>query len=619
MKQRLTEDLRVLALCLACLAGPGGGLVGLIGSPAAQETSPPSPSGSEFAPHLLSDDVRLGLEIALMFSEAIGIHDDPDALARLSRIGYRIASITGDANNPYSFQILDLPEPNAMALPGGFIFVTRGILDIGLTDDELGHLMGHEVSHIRQRHFARAARLNTLMSVLQTALTVGLIMGMNESSSRSYDRVSVSEDPGLRNQWAVGMTGPQAVMQASSLFGSVVRALFDRGYGRKLEFEADEIGSQLAVAAGFAPDGGVRLMEKLHERSFEGHRFSYWRTHPFFDDRVARARARAAHLRVPTELPTATPYRQDLALFFARAASEVRHEGAALYLYACALRAEPAGLASLSVAHETARFKWRREQQRHPLFRRTYPVIEAYDFLLDHAALNNPDWTEQTMAQSERDEIEAARLELLEEYISALATPDVSTGLLERFLENYPHHGRAGEITHLLAEHYLLSKQPSKTIDTLGDFLEEGAAASWADTSCSLLLRASGEVLELEPCYRLATLSPPGVSESKLEPIREAGRARFEILVKGDVALDEGGRFLQKYAETPWSDQLRSQVWQQARELFENGRVSEGLRRYQDALDAYFMILALAPDAPAAEEAESAIARLNLREELQNE
>lgn len=618
MKQTQKKTLRIIAICLAGLAGPGGGLTGLRASPAAQETSPPSPAGGEFAPHLLSDDVRLGLEVALMFSETIGIHDDPDALARLSRIGYQIASITGDAKNPYSFQILDLPEPNAMALPGGFIFVTRGILDIGLTDDELGHLMGHEISHIRQRHFARAARLNTLMSVLQTALTVGLIMGVSESS-RSYDRVSVSEDPGLRNQWGVGMTGPQAVMQASSLFGSVVRALFDRGYGRKLEFEADEIGSQLAVAAGFAPEGGVRLMEKLHERSFEGRRFSYWRTHPFFDERVARARARAVHLHLPAKAPIATSYRQDLALFFARAASEVRHEGAALYLYACALRAEPTGLASLSVAHEIARFKWRRELQRHPLFRRTYPVIEAYDFLLDHAAESNPDWPERATAQNERDDIEAARLELLAEYLTAMETPDVSTGLLERFLDNYPQHERAGEITHLLAENYLLSKQPSKTIETLGGFLEQEAAASWADTSCALLLRAAGEVLELEPCYRLVTLSSPTVPEAKLEPIREAARQRLEKLIEGDVALDEGGRFLQKYAETPWNDQLRSQVWHQARELFENGRVSEGLRRYQDALDAYFMILALAPDAPAAEQAESAIARLSLREELQKE
>lgn len=604
--QRVLPGLLGALLLLGAAPGPG---------PQAQAPRQRPIQDEDLAPHLLSDDVRLGLEVAMMFAEAIGVSEDPDALARLSRIGYRVAAVSGDRRNTYAFQILDLPEPNAMALPGGFIFVTRGILEIGLTDDELAHLLGHELAHVRERHFARAARLNTLMSVLQTALTVGLMMSMDHSASSQ--QVERSEDPGLRQNWSVGMTGSQAVLQGASIFGSVVRALFDRGYSRKLEFEADEVGNHLAVAAGYRPEGGVTLMEKLHERSYEGNRFSYWRTHPYFDDRVIRARARAVRLQMPGDAPSATGYREDLALFFARAAGEVHHEGAAVFLYACALRAEPSGMASLGVAHEMLRFKRRREERRHPLYRSYYPILAQYDTLLTQAAELQPKWDELPKVRAERAELTQEWEQVLPEFLEVIDA-DASTDVLEQFLENYPDHPRAPAVAHLLAEHYLLTERPDRTIDLLVPRLEQNRQAPLADSTARLLERAVGAVDDLEACFAMTRIEAPGLTSAQTTALRAAADARMDTLVEEETAFEEAGRFLQAHPESRWADALRARVWKLARETYEAGRVSEGLRSYQKALDAYFLILALAPEAPVAEEAERGIQRLNLREEFQD-
>ncbi len=599
------------ALCILLLAAAGAGLC----APCAQGQRERPIRDADLAPHLLNEDVRLGLEVAMMFTRAIGTHDDPEALARLSRIGYQIASVSGDRKNTYSFQILDLPEPNAMALPGGFIFVTRGMFDIDLDDDELGHLLGHELSHVRERHFARAARLNTLMSILQTALTVGLIMTMHEPSG--YEQVERSEDPGLRQNWAVGVTGSQALIQGTSIFGSVVRALFDRGYSRKLEFEADEIGNRLAVAAGFRPEGGVTLMEKLHERSFEGNRFSYWRTHPYFDDRVIRARARATRLAPPDRPPSATRYRENLALFFARAAGEVGHEGAALYLYAAALRAEPAGMASLSVAHEMLRFKRDREARKHPLHRSYHPVLAAYDTLLAQANRLQPGWGTLPTLRAERAELAQEREQLLAQYLEII-TAGVSTDVLERFLENYPDHPRGSAIAHLLGEHFVTTDRADQAIEVIMKHWEQHPDTVLADSTARLLELAIAEVEDLEACYRMTLLEDQGHDPRNAETLRTAAARRMDRLVDGKTGFEEAGRFLRTYPDTPWSEPLRKRVWTLAREAYEAGRVSEGLQRYQEALDSYFLILALAPEAPVAQEAERSIHRLNLREELQD-
>jgi len=544
---------------------------------------------------VMPGDVALGLQISVMLEETIGLVDDADQLDRITGIGYQVASVTGNADIPYSFRILDLPEPNAMALPGGFIFITRGMMEIDLTNDELAHLLGHEISHVHLNHFNRASRLSTLFSVLQTALTVGILMSGAESGGTQYE---VSEDPGL-NEWSGGMTGKEALLQGTTILGSVARALFERGFSRKLEFEADESGSRFAVRAGYAPEGGVAMLQKLHQRSFEGNRFSYWRTHPYFDDRVARSTILSRRLAPAVTRPSDTAYRQKLALFFATSAARVPGSKEAVYLYRSALLSQPEHLASLPTALELVRFKRAREEQLHPLRRIYTPLITEYDSLIAAADREEAPWEGLEAARSERDELRTKREGLLSDYTTVLEGENPSTSFLERFIANYPEHPRRPEMTCVLGLHYQLSGKADEAVELMEEFLETEPEAPWADSARSVLRRAIREVEDPVLCMRL------------MESHADAARARMDQLVASDMSLEAAARFLESYPDTDWSDDLRDLVRRKARSLFEGGRVQEGLRRYQSALDAYFTILALAPNTPAASDAEAAIERIH--------
>ncbi len=567
-------------------------------------SAPPPRAEPVAGDHPLNQEERIGLETGVMLREAIGFHEDEAWEHRLASIGYRVAAVTGDTRTPFNFQILDLPEPNAMALPGGFIFITRGMLESGITDDELAHLIGHEIAHVHMRHFARSSRLSSLLSVLQTALMVGVLVAAPNTPS-AYQRVEVSDDPGL-NEWSVGMGGKEALLQGTTILGSVFRALFERGYSRKLEFEADDVGSRLAVKAGFAPEGGPGLMQRLHERSYEGNRFSYWRTHPFFGDRISRARIRMAHLHPPEQPPDDTTYRQSMALFLASAADNVTRPPEALYLYRCALQVQPGTRASLSSALEMVRFKSAREERKHSVLRTYGPIIAEYDTLLARAAHEDPTWSDLAEAEAERFALEERRRELEPEHLRILEGTDAATDFLERFLLNYPDHPRAAEMTCRLGLHYLLSERPGDAISVLEPLADDAGAGMWADSARVVLLRSIEQVEDLVICYEL--LERSGAEESE---VRAAALARMEHLVAADVDLDRGGRFLQAYPQTPWNQRVREEVWREARSTYENGRVLEGLHRRQEALDAYFVILALAPDSPAADQAEASIDRIH--------
>ena len=100
----------------------------------------------------------------------------------------------------------------------------------------------------------------------------------------------VDQDPET-NRWRVSYGGKDAAVEATNVFGSLFRELLVRGYGRGLEMEADEIGRRYAKNAGFPIEGGAQMLEQLHAHIFEDQEYGYWRTHPYFTDRVARARA----------------------------------------------------------------------------------------------------------------------------------------------------------------------------------------------------------------------------------------------------------------------------------------------------------------------------------------
>jgi predicted Zn-dependent protease len=196
-----------------------------------------------------ADDARVGEEASGAVAAQMGLYEDPALDAYVSRIGSKL--VRGVPRNAfhYQFKIVDQFEPNAFALPGGYIYVSRGLLALANSEDELANVIGHEITHAARRHAA-----------MQQALAVAGPLAM---------------------PWV------QAARQAS--------------YGRDMERDADRGGQFLAAAAGYDPMALSTFLSAMGqlERLRIGHSRlpTFFDTHPGSQERSAVNAARAQEIR----------------------------------------------------------------------------------------------------------------------------------------------------------------------------------------------------------------------------------------------------------------------------------------------------------------------------------
>ncbi|MEO8277596.1 MAG: M48 family metalloprotease, partial [Thermoanaerobaculia bacterium] len=143
-------------------------LSALTASPPVAASDAPTPPHKLLTPNEELFNKSLGAAVEAV--EVYGSWDNPQALERVARIGYRVARESGFTDLPFSFYLADMAEPNAFALPGGQIFVTRGMIELGLTDDILAALLGHEITHVVKKHGTRLERKAMLLNILSQAV-----------------------------------------------------------------------------------------------------------------------------------------------------------------------------------------------------------------------------------------------------------------------------------------------------------------------------------------------------------------------------------------------------------------------------------------------------------------
>jgi Zn-dependent protease with chaperone function len=214
-----------------------------------------------------------------------GSYDNPAELARINRIGYELAQQTDFYKFPITFTLINMAEPNAFSLACGEVFVARGILDLGLDDDMVANLLGHEIGHVIKEHYLHRSRRAMLMSILGNLLVAGVLISGAKNPPKQgvegpYDpRVGYDYGDGNRVQGAA----------AASL---IISELMLRSFSREQEDEADEVGQQLAAAAGYDPDGARRLWVLMRTKAPQIREYGYLQTHPFAEERTRAAEAR---------------------------------------------------------------------------------------------------------------------------------------------------------------------------------------------------------------------------------------------------------------------------------------------------------------------------------------
>ncbi|MBI3616170.1 MAG: M48 family metalloprotease [Candidatus Omnitrophica bacterium] len=205
-------------------------------------------------------EVRMGESISKRVEEEYHPLRDPELLARLDRIGQRIAAVADRKDLFYHFVLIEEKEPNAFALPGGIIYVTIGLVKMVRSDDELAAVLGHEMGHVAARHIVKRIQGALGLEVLQVLVIA-----------------SRSSDPNLR-------AGTDLAL--ASILTS---------YSQADELEADRLGIRYLKRAGFQPLAAIDFMTRLRDYTYKqpSHEFSYFRTHPYFADRIRVIRSEA--------------------------------------------------------------------------------------------------------------------------------------------------------------------------------------------------------------------------------------------------------------------------------------------------------------------------------------
>lgn len=218
-----------------------------------------------------SEEVRMGQQSAEAVREQIGLVEAPEIERMVGAIGARLAALSPRQEVQYRFAVADMPEPNAFALPGGWIYVSRGLLAIANSEAELANVMGHEVGHVAALHAAQRQTRSTWVGL-------GTLLGTA----------------------VAGAAGGGGAAQSVAQLGQVVGAGLIASYSRDQEHQADQVGQQLAARAGWDPAAMASFLRTLERWSTlqtgETRMPSFLDSHPVTSERVQATRARAAQL-----------------------------------------------------------------------------------------------------------------------------------------------------------------------------------------------------------------------------------------------------------------------------------------------------------------------------------
>jgi predicted Zn-dependent protease len=270
MKKLVSRPLLSL-LAAACLISPGAPLNAQVNLPALGDS--------------VSQDMDVNAERQLGDRYMRMIRVDPayvqDPLLReyldsiwnpLVEAARKLGNISDDQQSRFAWEpfLVEDKSVNAFALPGGFVGVHLGLIAMTVSRDELASVIGHEISHVTQRHIARRIAGDSKNSMLAIA---GLLLGVLAASRGNIDLANA------------GIVGGQAAATQMSL-----------NFSRDMEREADRVGFNVLTGAGFAGSGMVSMFERMEQAYslMDSGAYPYLRSHPLTTERIGDARTRLA-------------------------------------------------------------------------------------------------------------------------------------------------------------------------------------------------------------------------------------------------------------------------------------------------------------------------------------
>ncbi|HVO94412.1 MAG TPA: M48 family metalloprotease [Terriglobales bacterium] len=212
-----------------------------------------------FSPPGEDEEARISREFRREAKKYLKFVNNPEVERYIDRIGRRILAATGPLSFDYRFFVIEDDQLNAFSVPGGSIYVNTGLIERAKTTDEIAGVLGHEITHAKGHHMARAS---------------------------GPDAISILS---LLSMVLLAKSGSSA--QAAGMVGQAVAATRQLAFSRQLEMEADTLGTRYMAAAGYDPKGTIAFLKILdQERALNPIDVpAYILSHPISQERIANA------------------------------------------------------------------------------------------------------------------------------------------------------------------------------------------------------------------------------------------------------------------------------------------------------------------------------------------
>lgn len=196
-------------------------------------------------------EVAMGDSIAKQIEKEYKPVNDPLMQKRVEDIGEKIAAVCDRKDIIYHFIVLDEDEVNAVSLPGGHVYIFRGLIEKATDDDQLAGVIAHEVGHIVARHSIKKLQGSQIYTVFRVLLAQAAAEGSGVAADQAFTELML-------------------------------------GYSREDELLADQLAARYAKLAGYDPKGMIAFLGKLEDinKRRPPREYSYYKTHPYVPDRI---------------------------------------------------------------------------------------------------------------------------------------------------------------------------------------------------------------------------------------------------------------------------------------------------------------------------------------------
>jgi predicted Zn-dependent protease len=229
----------------------------------------PKPDEEERLPHISEkDEIKFGNYVDAVVATQYPTLKDESLTPKIADIGNRLVKASGRPHLPFTFKVLNTAEVNAFAGPGGFVYVTIGMLDILKKKDELAAVLAHEIGHVCERHSVRS---------YYTAQKIKMVLTLIDLAAMIYGVPPIAS------------VGGDLIGNIGRIVANLTAVIISQGYSRGWETKADELGLLYSSQSGYDPQSYITVLERflrLEEEEGKKIKLTILSSHPKTEDRI---------------------------------------------------------------------------------------------------------------------------------------------------------------------------------------------------------------------------------------------------------------------------------------------------------------------------------------------